>query len=194
MHCAVHDPCFLAQCPCCTAVCPPGFGRIAEEDLPDWWSGRRLLLSAEPGTNITSRDYNSNSNSNSTSLISSNVTAAEDILQEECQEVVTLGLTPPPPWATDCLPCPANFYSPGGAIGFAQCKICPDGWTTGNATASADCLGEGMDCSLLSAEPHLRTATNNTFNLLRNMHACMWPQHMPQRWHDPTHSSDMLRT
>lgn len=104
------------------AVCPPGFGRIADEDLPDWWSGRRLLQTPALSSNSSS--------------------SVEHAEPEDAHAVSTMGLpTPPPAWATDCLPCPPNFYSPGGAIGFAQCKTCPDGWTTGNASASADCLG-----------------------------------------------------
>jgi hypothetical protein len=65
--------------------------------------------------------------------------------QEEGREAVmpmAMGVPiPPPVWATDCLPCPVDFYSSGGPVGFAECRVCPAGWTTGNATAAADCLG-----------------------------------------------------
>jgi len=106
------------------AVCPPGYGKIAEEDLPSWWAGRRLLeLPAA---------------SNSTAGSNSSVDP-----QQQHEQATTLGLpAPPPPWATECLPCPVDFYSPGGALGFVQCKSCPAGWTTGNASASVDCLGK----------------------------------------------------
>jgi hypothetical protein len=47
-----------------------------------------------------------------------------------------------PPWAAKCLPCPVNYYSPGGQQGFAQCLPCPGTFTTAGAVAAANCLCE----------------------------------------------------
>lgn len=47
---------------------------------------------------------------------------------------------PTPPWAIACMPCPEDWYSPGGDIGFATCKPCPQGWSTGDAGAASNCL------------------------------------------------------
>jgi hypothetical protein len=73
-----------------------------------------------------------------------NATSEQQQNQEGKEAVMpmTMGVPiPPPAWATDCLPCPVDFYSSGGPVGFAECRVCPAGWTTGNATAAADCLG-----------------------------------------------------
>lgn len=138
----MHEPCLLDLVQC-LAVCPAGYGRIAEGDLPDWWDRtqvpvRRLLQLQELSSNTSTAAYSPDLQH----VQYSNITQWQQE-DEQQQEVTTLGLPmPPPAWATDCLPCPINFFSPGGAIGFAECKVCPAGWTTGNASASADCMGK----------------------------------------------------
>jgi hypothetical protein len=47
-----------------------------------------------------------------------------------------------PEWATQCVPCPPGWYSPGGQIGFAECKPCPWGFGTGGVCASPNCLSK----------------------------------------------------
>jgi hypothetical protein len=49
---------------------------------------------------------------------------------------------PLPAWSQNCMPCPVNYYSPGGQQGFAQCRPCPGSFTTAGATAAANCLCE----------------------------------------------------
>lgn len=162
-----HLPaCVFAAAP--MTVCPAGFGKIAEEDLPDWWAGRRRLLQTAAAEHSSS---DSRAGSAATAWLNGNTTRQQQQQQDNNevvflykdrsqqqeqsqgeqqeegeegeQQVATLGLPmPPPPWATDCLPCPINFYSPGGAVGFVECQPCPDGWTTGNASASGDCNGK----------------------------------------------------
>lgn len=116
-------------------MCPAGYGKVADADLPDLWQGRRLLQLPGPDSNTSAAVFEADFG-----LVMYNNSTQQDLQQ---QQVTTLGLPmPPPSWATDCLPCPINFFSPGGAVGFAECQVCPPGWTTGNASASADCIGK----------------------------------------------------
>lgn len=62
-------------------------------------------------------------------------------------QVVQQGLwlpDPLPAWSSNCMPCPVNYYSPGGQQGFAQCRPCPGTFTTAGATAAANCLCEWL--------------------------------------------------
>lgn len=134
---------------------------IAEGDLPEWWGRRRLQQETSTATAAAS-----NSTDSSVQLLSSGSGAADGTttLQQQDMEgqeqllATTLAFpTPPPPWATACLPCPVNFFSPGGPVGFTQCQRCPDQWTTGNASASADCMGEQHMQRHAKAAAHVRT-------------------------------------
>lgn len=152
-----HDFCHLRSA---CAVCPPGYGKVEDAGTIAGWWRRRLSglddVGAEAGG---SSSFNSSSSSSgisgsvfwpfnlslsSPAVLESTLPAIDNVsVALALQSLPPLQQMPPPPWATDCLPCPVNYFSPGGSVGFAQCKPCPGDWTTGGATASADCLGEG---------------------------------------------------